>query len=524
MAVLIASGHAQAANYPLEIIQPRPNLDTKSRFYKAYPGIPYEMRMGVIGGDYPFRYELTTAPSGMTIDANTGVITWPNPTTTGSPHTVTARVTDLGASGGGMGAGGTQVSVTWTITVTTSGFIFVDAVKGHSKFGTPAGDGSISNPFLTMKDFLCVTEVCPEADKNVTTYQNYFVYFRAGTYTVDGPLQPSSPWGTVSLNKKPVVWMAYPNENAVLNFALGHPLVITDANDAYFSGFEMINQSKEGHGISIAVYSQKARGRYTFWKLVGHGMTGNKIGTVSSHLYIPYGECCGEFIVFQNNEFYNDHGAMHAMVTYETRRVLWEDNYIHDSDGGGLSSFHGISIKGSCRMCAIRGNRFKNIGVNESGYPGTAIWIYDQTTGPLTGDIEVSYNDVVTGGYSDKQVALSLNESVQFASGQHYIYRNTFQGRVVLTSIDRINGPYNFYNNVIVNADASQPDHIYCGRCTARNSQISARNNLTGIPAANLIDTNGNLTSGYTSLLGTRGYQLALPTSAPKARSNPRGQ
>src|SRR5689334_21125847 len=80
---------SHAANYPLQIIQPQPNLTTHSRFYKAYPGILYRVPVSVLGGAYPFTYSLTTAPSGMTIDAATGIISWPNPTTSGSPHSVT---------------------------------------------------------------------------------------------------------------------------------------------------------------------------------------------------------------------------------------------------------------------------------------------------------------------------------------------------------------------------------------------------------------------------------------------------
>ena len=72
-----------AANYLLEIIQPQEGLSTNgcvggtlpcNRFYRAYPGLEYNVRMGVIGGDYPYVYSLITAPSGMTIDAGTGEI------------------------------------------------------------------------------------------------------------------------------------------------------------------------------------------------------------------------------------------------------------------------------------------------------------------------------------------------------------------------------------------------------------------------------------------------------------------
>ena len=50
---------ANAANYPLEIIQPQEGLNTNSRYYKAYPGIEYKVPIGVFGGAFPFTYGLS---------------------------------------------------------------------------------------------------------------------------------------------------------------------------------------------------------------------------------------------------------------------------------------------------------------------------------------------------------------------------------------------------------------------------------------------------------------------------------
>ncbi len=44
-------------------------------------------------GSVPIEWSLQTGPAGMTVDANTGVVTWPAPTPAGSPHTVTIRAT-----------------------------------------------------------------------------------------------------------------------------------------------------------------------------------------------------------------------------------------------------------------------------------------------------------------------------------------------------------------------------------------------------------------------------------------------
>ncbi len=527
MAVLIASGHAQAANYPLQIIQPQPNLDTTSRFYKAYPGIPYEMRMGVIGGDYPFRYELTTAPTGMTIDAKTGIITWPNPTIAGSPHTVTARVTDLGASGGGMGLGSTQRSVTWTITVTTSGFIFVDAVNGHSKFASPAGDGTISNPFKYIKDFLCTTSTCDISDKNVATYANNFVYFRAGTYLQNAYYDHTFPFPTATSipgGFKPKVWMAYPGEKVVLDFRSHVGISIeNERSDTYFSGFELINQGYNGAAARLQTFAGKAR--YTFWKIKGHGLNGTVDGSVASHLFmggVTVDFCCADYAVYQDNEFYADHGTMHAMVEYHTRNSLYENNYIHDSDDGGSSGYHGIGLKGGCIRCEVRGNIFKNIGT--ATLDGIAVWINGGSEG---GDDqnEVRYNLMLAGANLTHQVAMSFNQWDGTEPARWDVYRNTFLGAMNFSSIDSYNGPYYVYSNVIVNSLTTQPDHINCGSCTARSTQIITSNNLTGVSADNIIDANGNLTSDYASFIGMRGHQLSSSlVSVPAPPTNLRFQ
>jgi hypothetical protein len=91
--LLLAISPVKAANYSLEIIQPQPNLNTQNRFYKAYPGLEYNVRMAVAGGDILTGSNSFPVPSGMNIDGR-GEITWPNPTEASSPHSVSVRVTD----------------------------------------------------------------------------------------------------------------------------------------------------------------------------------------------------------------------------------------------------------------------------------------------------------------------------------------------------------------------------------------------------------------------------------------------
>src|SRR5690349_12905901 len=148
----LAPGHARAANYPLELMHPRaagtasepgaPPIAEQHRVFWAYPGLEYNIRAAVIGGAFPYTYALSNAPAGMTIDAATGTISWPNPAA-GGKAAPTLTVTDQE---------GATVSSSWTIRVDPSRFLFVDAVNGREFDAAPPGTGSIDRPFKRLRD------------------------------------------------------------------------------------------------------------------------------------------------------------------------------------------------------------------------------------------------------------------------------------------------------------------------------------------------------------------------------------
>jgi len=74
-------------------------------------GTPYTGPTPSVSGSIsPVTFSLQTGPSGMTINGTTGVVSWTSPTVTGSPHTVTIRVTNSTASD----------DETWLLTVTSA--------------------------------------------------------------------------------------------------------------------------------------------------------------------------------------------------------------------------------------------------------------------------------------------------------------------------------------------------------------------------------------------------------------------
>ena len=197
-----AHGQAAAGNYPLQIVLPRPAgsspdpgapvISPNHRIFWAYPGALYEIRGAVIGGVFPYVYSLENAPSGMTIDAASGEICWPNPQT--GARGIVLRVVD---------AAGVQAATTWNIEVDSARFVFLSAAASSG------GDGSRRRPYGR------ISAIPP------STHTGKIVYFLSGTYDVrDLPQTGNNGWERVEFNggAKPLSWLEYPGESAVIDF------------------------------------------------------------------------------------------------------------------------------------------------------------------------------------------------------------------------------------------------------------------------------------------------------------------
>lgn len=184
-------------------------LHANNRVYRAYTGITYEIHADAVGGKWPYTYSLSNAPAGMTIEAGpcvdigptgctAGTITWVNPTSTASNITVT--ITD---------SLGTQVSGTWTVTVGTSGFCFVDSVSGSD-----SNSGTLASPWQTLAKALNTSTGCGA---------NSILYFRAGSYNFASlsPACTTEAYGCafqINETSRPVIWIGYPGETATIDF------------------------------------------------------------------------------------------------------------------------------------------------------------------------------------------------------------------------------------------------------------------------------------------------------------------
>lgn len=484
--VLALAGTALAANYPLELINIKPvgvdGMDSNNRIFRAYPGIEYNIRAAVVGGDYPYTYSLSNAPSGMTINASTGTISWPNPT--GGPFTPTITVTDSASPPA-------QVQASWTITVTTTGFRFLDAVNGTRAPGngcsSSCGTGTFDNPWRVISDFY-------EGGGGPSTYANDFLYFRTGTYDVlDLPRAGSGGyWERVEFGStKPNVWLAYPGETPLIDFGYEPgvefgPLIRLTRDHVYIDGFETTNS----HIIAFqAIPNEYATFRRLKMHHHGPGVDGSNASMIMTTTYtIP-----SKYMVVQDNEFYQS--AIDVVIKiYAREKMLIEDNVFRDV-------FNGIELKDDIRQFTVRRNTFFNIP--NIGIGGNMHEV--MTHG------EILFNNI----RASQSTALDVNQDGM--ARQIDVYRNTLLGRVQVRNTDSTDGPFNLYNNVIVNNDSGTPtgSHIYFSN-VSDPARVILQNNLVGYPSDNIVGPTGNLSPTYSTYLGRRGHQMGTAVPAPR--------
>lgn len=467
---------AAAANYRLEITAPRSDLPSQHRMFKAYPGLLFNIRAGVVGGAYPYTFSLRNAPSGMGIDSRTGEISWTNPSANATPTLV---VRD---------AEGTEITQTWTIVVSAAPFKFVDASNGSS-----SGSGTISSPWRTL------------ADVYARGGPNDIVYFRRGTYTTSGiPTEESGTELRVDFSQdgtggKPVMWVAYPGEAPVLDFGYtgsATPRIRLGGHTIYVEGFE----ATRIYVMGFQVFHNGGRGSI-FRKMNMHDLVVGGNGTNSAFIMTGLVTPLGYGMIVQDSRFYRNGGTSAALKFYWTDRLLVENSQIYDT------STEALAVKQNNRQFTIRGNTFWNN--NGSAIGGN---MQDANDGGHEHYGEICFNNVRP---TSTLAAVRVNQNSD--SGAVFVYRNTFQGRVLMQFADSADGPFYFNYNVIVNNDAGTPagSHIYFDGVTAP-SRIIIANNLVGYPSNNVVDGSGNLTSGYLNYVNTHGHSsLSSTPSTP---------
>lgn len=455
---------------PLEIISPQPNLTTTNRFYKAYPGLLYEVAIGVVGGYYPYTFELTSAPSGMSVNSSTGVLTW-TAVDEGSPSAVTARVTD---------DNGDQVTVSWTVTVTTDGFKFVDATAPST-----GGTGTLADPYQNIVD------VFGAASSKSTTYNdNEFIYFRTGVYDFSGvatedeaTIDVRVPW---YVDRKPKVWLAYPGESPEINFNRNGAdiylsLQFTD-DDLYFDKL-LFNNNGAQRGKTL---EGSPSNNWVIKDCQFSGLTASQGGGNNSYIFFNGGS--GQYAHVVGNETLSGTTG-YLLLGYNTQSVLVENNITGDDIPLP------IGPKDDIVNWTIRGNTITNSSAGTG-----AVWLQEYGHSE---NVEICFNYIQMAATDGMAVSI-LGDA---ACGAVQVHRNTIVGHVEAWNLDSNKGPWTFAKNIIIN-NSAEADKITRSNVTDE-SRLIVNDNLLGVAADGIVDANGELTAGYSSYLGTHGHQVS---------------
>jgi hypothetical protein len=400
----------------------------------------------------------------MTIDPSRCEVTWPAPK--GPSANPTLVVVD---------AAGTRVEASWTITVTNTGFRFVDAEAGSS-----TGTGTKESPWRTLAD------VWRGAGTDI-------VYFRKGTYTPEGiPTEGSALELRVVFNRadsQPTIWLAYPSETPIIDQGYtgsATPRIRVVGDVTYIDGFTVRNIYVMGFQVmqrgSGAVFRRMAMSR-----LAVGGDGSNAAFIMTTNGTRAYG------MVVQDSSFADVSGESAALKFYATDRLIVEDCRFSDIRS---SAGEALAVKESNRQFTIRTNTFEQSAGNAIG--GNMA----DGTGTHSHTGEIAYNNVRA------PVALRLNQNGE--TGETFAYRNTLLGKILIggagSGTTNDDGPFTLDRNVIVNGDTGTAipfiDMIGRARETAR---IVLRDNLTGTSRANLVDNTGRLVNR--ALVGSVGHE-----------------
>jgi hypothetical protein len=458
-----------SANYTLNII----NVDeagANNRIKFAYPAIEYNVVIAAEGGAYPFVWELTVAPSGMVIDSHTGIITWASPTATGSPHTVTVKVTDK--------EGNTDTeSYTLTVTDSIDRFLFIQ--DGYS--GTKSG--TISQPYEDISE---IWDTVDDTDK--------ILILRSGTYHIPHAADASNRGGCQRVPigvDDPIAIIGYPGETATIDHeraeSTGYAF-LPSKNDFFFGNLTFTNIWLYGIVIEgrdyFTVFDCEFNDAYT---TDGHGNQAyiNYMAGGSA----DYNVICANRFNGPVTEGYN----FQAIETYTVSHMILAGNTINNLPN------YGIFFKDRTYYSTIRNNDFTGCG--------NAIGIYGQYG---SSDIEICFN--YTSGNSNG-LSFDVNGSID----DIYVYRNTFDDNCIvrMANADTYTLDVSFLNNVIQNAyDDSGTigtNAFYRNRTYYRYvseteyTGIAHAYNLEG--ASGLVDASGLLVNR--DYVGTYGWEIA---------------
>lgn len=424
----LAEGQFYPAVMPMVLVFPRPDNETAphARQRWAHPEVLYRMPAAVIqGGAWPFYYEIIEAPTGASIGAHPhsgmeyGVLSWtPKATDEGKTFTFVVRVTDQEQK---------ALEARWAVTVDADKFLFL-APNGSSD-----NPGTIDKPMRDVADFY-------RGDAADASYADRLVYFRGGEYVPVGLEKNKNI--RIEKDKKPMTYMAFPDENAVLDATHASWTFWADITDVYFSGLQFkgsktknIDGSDVKNSRNICFYGESNQKRVTFFEVKADGIQPGSLGNDNpAFVWRPSTrKRRGQFWAFVGNEFSNGgpkagNGPCAVSISCVSH-IVFERNTVVNWDGTGT-----LYDKANDDYITYRNNNLWNVS-SESGQPSRALGAglsgsYDRSHKP--GYVEVCWNRIrVHTGNPKRNFAISAAiGAVKNPREPVWVYRNSIIGTI----------------------------------------------------------------------------------------------
>ena len=490
----LAAQYFVPAKMPMHLVYPRPDNETQehARHRWAYPGITYEIPIGVQGGAWPFKYEVIQGPEGASIgalhgDDDYGVVNWPAPPTSGS-FDFTVRITDQELN---------TVDATWTVTVDADQFVFIQDGWTGDKVGT------VDKPLEDISDWY-------KGDRADASYHNKIIVFRGGNYKLEGSPVNNGNIRLDAASKTPSL-IAYPGETPVIDSSTSK--VFTDTGslkDLFVAGIRWENGRQDVNNAHF-FWAVGDVSRATWWRNHWHNLGPGTVGNDNTApVFVSNNSKIKENILYKENihtdiQNYGLNGGY--FEAYWTRYLLIEQNVARDS---AVAS--GWFAKGTISHVTIRANEaIDNI-------QGTQLQIgYGAEAGQVPHNHEICWNRIAFAS-PDIPGGGTLWASSNFYQGQTYnsfYYRNTIVNK---------GANLRFVGAELFEVDANVIVKQNSAKFNTDNMSIVLPN-LVKLPTDGVTDATGRLVGEYRdSHLGLVGFEVygtaAEPTVPPKPPSN----
>ncbi len=423
----LADGHFVPAKLPMQIVTPRPadEIGPASTYLWAHEGVRYEVPVGVVGGAWPFLYELVDAPAGMTIGAQLvsdgdalvrpddyGVVRWTPPAgSNGSSFAYRVRVTDQE---------GATAEVSVDVAVDDARFVFVAPDDG-----TASGDGAMATP---LRGFPALFRgLASDA-----TYAGRLVYFRGGAYELIGGTD-SNGNARLGGGEKPKVWRAFPDETPIFDCRTAKILFNGGAMDDVCMAGLTFENGRQDVGNAHYIWATGAFDRGLFWRNhfngLERGMNGNDNPAA---IFLSAAGRHRQHIVLLSNVFEAmGPGGGNGVAGYDSYGL--DNSLFEDNVALRCRSSYCLWLKGGHRFTTVRGERL--VDDNEVGTVLLNISLGRDGRTERSESVEVSYCRAYSpSGHSMRYAWATTGD----ATGPLFIYRCTVRGELRALNSDTV--------------------------------------------------------------------------------------